>query len=89
MNGYKEQGIGQKSRLMEAHERIKASAFGHIKDPVADAVKNMEREQTMQHVQLMNFLVQTAPSMISAMQRQGNAMTVQTYNNTYQNGFLT
>ena len=74
----KEQGIGQKSGLMEAHERIKASAFGHIKDPVADAVKNMEREQTMQHVQLMNFLAITAPSMISAMQRQGNAMTVQT-----------
>jgi hypothetical protein len=84
----KEQGVGQKSGLMEAHERIKASAFGHIKDPVADAVNKMEREQTMQHQQLVEFLVTTAPNMISAMQKEGNAMTVQTWNN-YQNGLLT
>jgi hypothetical protein len=38
----KEQGVGTKSSLTEAHEKIKASAFGHIKDPAADAIKNLE-----------------------------------------------
>jgi len=77
----KEQGVGTKSSLADAHERIRASAFGHIKDPAADAVTKMAREQQFQHARLMDFLALNTPHILSALQSQGNAMTMSTINN--------
>ena len=77
----KEQGVGQKSGLAEAHERMKASAFGHVKDPAADAINRMAKEQALQHAQYMQFWAQHVPQMLTAMQKQGNVATMNTINN--------
>jgi hypothetical protein len=74
----KEEGVGQKSDGLSAHERIRSSAFAHIKDPAADAVKHMERQQMMQHNNLMQFMMMHIPPMLNALQSQGNAMTMNT-----------
>ena len=77
----KEEGVGKKSSLADAHERIRASAFGHIKDPAADAVTRMARDQKEQQARLMDCLTQYMPAMLNALQGQGNAMTMSTVNN--------
>jgi len=67
--------------LAEAHERIKQSAFGHIKDPVADAITRMAREQALQHNQYMQFWAMHVPQMLTALQGQGHASSMNVINN--------
>ena len=77
----KEQGVGTKSSLTDAHERIRASAFGHVKDPAADAINKMALAQQGQHNNFMQSWATIMPQILTTLQGQGNAMSMNTINN--------
>lgn len=97
--GLVSEGTGNKEEATAVWERIQASAFGHVEDPAADAVINMDRNQKMQHANLMTALTMYLPQLVEGQLKGGkvelpqtliNAMTgrnqtIQTTHNLVQN----
>lgn len=54
--------VGQKSGLAETWERIQASAFGHMKDPVEMAIDSLKENDSKNHDDLMSRLDQYLPA---------------------------
>ena len=77
--------VGSTSSLQEAWKRQEQSSFGHIKDPVADAVTNMDRKSQLFHANLMGYLVNKLPGLLSGAQGAQVAM-VQNYISEYDGG---
>ena len=56
------ENVGQKSGMVENWERIQASAFGHMKDPVEMAIDSLKDNQLQNHDDLMSRLDQYLPA---------------------------
>ena len=56
------ENVGQKSGMAETWERIQASAFGHMKDPVEMAIDSLKDNQSQNHDDLMSRLDQYLPA---------------------------
>ena len=80
------EGTGQTSGLTDTWERIQAAAFGHVEDPAADAVINLDRAQALQHAALMSLLSQQLPSIAQGIGNMNNQAIMNNYNNTYNRG---
>ena len=78
------EGTGQTSDLVGTWERIQAAAFGHIEDPAADAVINMDRAQALQHASLMALLTQQLPVIAQGINSMNYKNIVNNYNNATQ-----
>ena len=58
------EGTGGKSGLEDTWERIQAAAFGHVMDPTADAITQMNKAQQLNHAALMQVLAKELPAMV-------------------------
>ena len=58
------EGTGGKSGLEDTWERIQAAAFGHVADPTADAISQMNKAQQLNHAALMQLLAKELPAMV-------------------------
>lgn len=58
------EGTGGKSGLEDTWERIQAAAFGHVVDPTADAISQMNKAQQLNHAALMQLLAKELPAMV-------------------------
>lgn len=59
------EGTGSKIGLTEGWEKIQAAAFGHVIDPTADAITQLNKMSQLQHASLMNLLTQSLPAMVT------------------------
>lgn len=59
------EGTGSKVGLTEGWEKIQAAAFGHVIDPTADAITQLNKMSQLQHASLMNLLTQSLPAMVT------------------------
>ncbi|NLW46885.1 MAG: hypothetical protein GXY86_06080, partial [Firmicutes bacterium] len=75
------EGTGATSDLVGTWERIAAAAFGHIEDPAADAVIQMDRAQALQHASLMSLLSIQLPAIARGLTNFQHQAIINQYNN--------
>ena len=67
---------GSKEDLKSSWERIQAAAFGHIEDPAADAIINLQRDQQLQHAALMSVLTMNLPQIVQRLSTGNGKMAI-------------
>ncbi len=62
------ESVGNTSSLQEAWKRQEQSSFAHVRDKTADAITLMDRNSQVFHANLMGYLVEKLPGLLSGQQ---------------------